>query len=75
MRADAAQFVEIADNFKSKVIIASDAAFPDVAMALHLLRLQGRMTGILQEESELLFSSLLDRGGQGGKFPDESRVS
>jgi hypothetical protein len=59
MGANPAHEVNIADDLEGESVVPAHAAFPDVSGICHLLDPQRWVTGIIQEELELLCRTTL----------------
>lgn len=64
MRADSSQEIGIPLDLERKAVTLGDPAFPDAPWIVHFLDLEGRMTRILKQESELLVCEGLDLFGK-----------
>ena len=72
MGAKAPQDKEVLLPMKGDTIPLGNSAFPDIAGVLHFLKPQGRMSGVADEEGQLVIHHFLQVLRQGLIIPDET---
>lgn len=71
MRPDSSENTPLFPNLEGKAVALGNPALPNILHPLHLFDAQRRVTGILQEERQLLFGAALNGFWKGLEIPLE----